>query len=381
MSWYQLGLKSLLRRKKKTFILFTAILLAVLIVAALTSAYQGMMEAVREGAMKYGVSYRLIPKENREPISYLGIPIVPSTTDSKPLSLSYSDYSRMKQENEAAVVGIGPRIVKRAKNKQTLQEFITVGIDMVEERKMKPWWRIWGSWPTQANELIIGYDIGTQFQLGAGDILTLEIDGNEKIFKVVGVLHYTGHVDDRLLFYPADLISETEIHFLEMVVSFDFDNNLVSPQGWEWKKQRSPLEEERFESIEQIAELSPYVITVTTILGALIVLITLINEVEERKQEFALLQAVGIPKKMLIKLLFFEITILSFCGSLLGVFLGIVTANVWLGLMSGLKFFAYITISQCFLLICFILTLTFVVSIYPALRVLKQEPITLLRHE
>jgi putative ABC transport system permease protein len=380
MNWYELGIKSLLRRRKKTLILFTAIVLAVFIITAFTAAYQGMMQAVEEGVKKYGNTYRLTPKDDRKPISYQGIPILPGSSHANMLTLSKYDL-KFLQESHEGLIGMSPRVVKGGLLDEGNQDLVLVGIDINQEQAMKPWWRVWGSWPKEQNEILVGYDLGTHFNWRAGDEISIFIHGQETMFQVAGMLHYTGHVDDRLLFTTYEGMEDEPIHFIEMVVAFGQSQELTTPPGWEWKEQRGPLQEERLGSIEKISELSSYIIGVTILLGLLIVVITLLNEVGERKSEFALLQAVGIKKKMIIKILLFEVAILSFIGSLIGIVLGIIMANIWSGLMSGLQFFALLTFHQMIILVALIMVATMTISLYPISKALKQEPISLLRHE
>lgn len=380
MKWHELAFKSLFRRRKKTLILFTAIVISVFIITAFISAYQGMMRAVEEGVNNFGTSYRLILEDTREPISYQGIPILPGGSPPETSELTIEDLEMIRDE-QANLIGISPRIVKEAQMLEDQQQLVVVGIDINEERAMKRWWRSWGSWPKSENEILVGYDIGNHYNLRSGDELPLLIDGNEQLFKVTGLLHYTGYIDDRLIFSHYDQpLFEGNIDFIEMVVSFGQKID-VTPAGWEWKGQHGPLREERLESVNKIGELSPYIIAVTTILGILIVLITLLNEVGERRNEFALWQAVGLKKKMIITILLFEITILSFVGSIVGLVLGLVTANVWSGLMSGLQFFAWLSIDQIGFLVLIIMVTTLLISLYPISIALRKEPISLLRHE
>ncbi|MGO4888436.1 ABC transporter permease [Anaerobacillus sp. MEB173] len=381
MNWFHLVKKSLLKRKKKSMILLTAIAMGVFIISAFISSYQGMVKSVEKGVESFGQSYVLAPKQEdrKQHISYHGIPIVVQD-EQPPLTLTTEDYEEIAAEYNHAVA-ISPRSVLRVYEEELQQNFAIVGIDIESEKKMKPWWKIYGKWPANENEIVIGHEIRNQYQLHAGDELTLTVNGETSSFVISGALHYTGLTDDRLLFFDFHhniKQSPLDIHFVEMVLPFHQTGISSTPEGWEWKDAKSALGEERLETVNKISDYAPYILGFTVFLGALIILITLILQVEERRSEFALWQAVGLTKKLIVRMLMMEIFIIAIIGTVIGVILGILSAHTWSALMSGLEFFAWISMVQIIFIMVGTIVVTMLISIYPLIRALRQEPISLL---
>lgn len=383
MNNFRLISHSIFRRRKKSFILFTSIFVSVAIIVSFISSYQGMMEAIETGIDDYGKTFILSPSSGEGAISYHGIPIVIPSNELEQQTLSLSNYEQIIASQQG-LIGASPRIIKEAHWEEVTQDLVMVGIDIDGERSMKPWWKVWGNWPSTENQIIIGFDIGDKFGLHAGDTMSLLMNGEEMEFRVSGRLHYTGYTDDRLIYVPYQhphFLASGDVSFMEMVVSFQTTEQVAPPQGWQWREQQGPLREERLESVDRITQFAPYIIGVTVLLGSLIICITLMNEVGERRKEFALWQAIGLRKQKIITLLLMEITAMAVVSTFAGILLGLVLGNIWSSLMSGFQYFAWITMTQGLYLFFFILLVTVLVSFIPIVMALKQEPITLLRNE
>lgn len=360
-------------------IMLSGTILGVLMITVVLASYQGMRESVKQDMQKYGEPYILTYEKKIEQISYRGVPLL-IDGGGQPEKLTKQQYKALRNNEDLHFIGISPRSIKAVSNKLDNKKLALVGIDFAEEKKMKPWWQVWGSWPKHKNEVLVGYDVAQKYNLYAGDALTLTLGDHEEVFKVAGYLHYTGHIDDSLIYsFATHPFFSDGIDFAEAVLPYKavMKNNTV-PRGWSWSKIESTIDE-RASIIHDISMITPYVFGVTTLLGAAIIFVTLISQTEERRKEFSLWRAIGFHRKLIIKLLILEVLTIALLGSTAGFVSGMIFANIFNGIMSEFHFFAFVSFNQAVLIFIAAIFISIVTAIYPISLALKQDPLKLLK--
>ncbi|NSL52459.1 ABC transporter permease [Calidifontibacillus erzurumensis] len=379
MSWLQLVFVGLKKRRKHTAILLTGTILGVLMITVVLASYQGMKESVKENLERYGEVYILSNENKTEQISYRGVPLfINSNVQSE--KLSKDEFVSIKEKSNNHFIGISPRAVQAVVNQDDNKTYALVGIDLEEEKKLKPWWKVWGSWPNAEKEILIGYDIAQKYNLYEGDTLNLSLNGSEETFVVSGYLHYTGHIDDQLMFTSINHpFFANGIDFVEAALPYQaVMKEEHVPLGWSWSKVESTIDE-KAEIISEIAKITPYIFIAVTLLGTAVIFVTLLSQTEERRNEFSLWRAIGFNRAMISKILVMETVAIAIIGSLIGIMIGIALANIFNGMMSEFEFFAIISWNQILIIISATIIVSILTAIYPISLALKQDPLKLLK--
>jgi len=117
---------------------------------------------------------------------------------------------------------------------------------------------------------------------------------------------------------------------------------------------------------------------VAGIVGGIGVANTMITSVYERTKEIGILRAVGWTQFNIISLILTEGIVLSFIGGFLGIILGSFVASLIAGLTGFAVYVSFELVAQAF---TFALTVGLVGGLYPAIKAASMDPVMALRYE
>lgn len=377
MDWWNIVVKGLKKRRKQTFMILAGIFFGAFMMTVIFSTFMGMKHKVEEDIAKYGETHMFRHESSEQQISYRGIPLMIESSV-HPEKLTIKEVGAIEKANPDAI-GISPRAVRTFKHNGN-SELALIGIEFEQERNMKPWWKVWGNWPSHEGQVVLGYDIAQKFNYRAGDSLTAEIDGKPYNLQIAGYLHYTGYVDDRLIYTSVNQPFFSEgIDFVEGVFKSEaVPHKAEVSSGWSWVKTKS-ANQERMDIVEKIAHITPIIFAVAIVMGGIITCATLLSQVEERRKEFAVWRAIGMTRSWILKILLGEVSCLALIGSVIGWVFGLILAIAMASLMSSFAFTATIPIEQSLLIILVSILVSVISSIYPILLALRQDPLALLK--
>lgn len=339
MKFYTISLRSLKRKKTKTFFLIFGLFVASASVVALKQLSESMQENLSKELDTYGANIVIVPKSEVLSLNYGGISL--GNVSYSKNSISGSDLKKIREiKNKENISVISPKLVKVIEVDSA--EAVVVGIRFEKELKLKKWWKIIGSVPAAENEALLGSRAAEKLQRKAGDYINL--DGED--FIVSGTLKETGSQDDAMIFISlskAQNIFDRKDEFsLVDVAALCYD----CPIEEIVRQTSEKLPDAKVTAIRQtidsrMAALAGFekfsfgISTVILIISLLIVFVNINSSMNERIKEIGLYRAVGFTKIDVLKIILLEILIASFIAGITGYFAGISVGSLALPYLYG----------------------------------------------
>lgn len=370
MTLNHIALQNLRRRPGKTLFLILIFAFIVAAISALTILALAMKADLQKSLTEYGANVVISPRSEHLNLSYGGLSV--SGVEYEVKKLEAGTAEKVSQEVGSEVL-IAPKVVGSAETSG--QTFMIIGIDFDQELKMKPWWKIEGM-AAQDNQVVIGSRLAMSSNLELGDTVDLG-RGN---YPVVGIMAETGGSEDQGIF--------TTIHTARALTGITSEWSLIelnTPDAAQTVAQLRPVLESANvtevtqlvqgsrENVERFTSFSRTISLAMGLIGALVIIVTLAGNVNERTRELGVLRAIGFRQKHIFFLLGREALIISLAGSLLGYSIGIVAPLVLGPLLGYGKFTFAFHGGLGSILIIGSLFVGMLAMIYPAWRTLKLD--------
>lgn len=263
-----------------------------------------------------------------------------------------------------------------------------------EALKLKPKWKVNGSWFKDDNSIILGSEVARVEKRDVGDKIYIET--LDKEFNVVGVLERTYGQDDGFYFLPmatAQKLFKKENKLTAIGVQlFDLmqmqrvkDRLETLPDVYVVSAEQMSGEIMRF--IGGTKALMFSVLIIALIVSGIGILNTVLMATIERQKEFGYMRCVGAGKPDLVKLVLLETAGVCIVGWLVGVaagFLLLSGAEQWIR-----QFLAYVPAGRLLrpnvmvlaVSVATTLGLGLLAGLYPAWRVTRIQPMEAIRNE
>lgn len=327
-------LKNLRRRKGRMILVVVGLGIGVATAVALTSLTETLEADISTTLDEYGANILIVPKANDLGVSYGGVTVASAAYDVGELTLSDLDLIETIP-NAANVSVVSPKLLGAVELRGRV--ILLAGVRFEAELLMKQWWDIHGVSPSSPNDALAGARLAQELGLSPGDVV--EINGTQ--FVTAGILAENGSQDDDILFVDlttaqtllekpnaitlaevAALCTECPIEAMVEQIS------TVLPQA-----RVSALREAvqlRMQTTDQLASFGLVVSGVVALIGALVVLTTMLSSVAERKQEIGLFRALGFRQRHIAQIILSEAALVSLLGGAIGWGLGVFSAAILL---------------------------------------------------
>ena len=270
------------------------------------------------------------------------------------------------------------------------------------------------------NGIFIGEKLRKRLNIREGDFLNiLSSDGYETIlgkiprsgsFQVVGFFN-TGmfEYDTSLIIFPISLLQEflgvsNKIDFLEIELdkfnNFEIVKSDISaeiPKNFKVIDWRS-LNPSLFNAIEVEKNVMFLILLLIIVVAAFNLISSMIILVSNKRKDIGVLRVLGVSRLTLLKIFIINGSFIGFCGTILGLVLGLIFCFNINEIKHFLEFFTetnlfseeiyffskmpvIIDYRQILNIILISLLLSFLATIYPSLRATKVEPINLIKWE
>ena len=266
--------------------------------------------------------------------------------------------------------------------------------------------------------IFIGEKLRQKLDLKIGDYITIiSPDSYETIlgnlprsgsFKVVGFFSVGMYeYDTSLIFFPLNLMQdflnlEKKIDYLEVQVNDFEDYNKIKSQlndlipkyfkTIDWRELNPSL----FNAIEVEKNVMFLILLLIIIVAVFNLISSMIILVSNKSRDIGVLRVLGVSKMQLLKVFIINGLIIGFCGTFLGLILGLIFCFNINNIKSFLEYFlssdlfaeeiyffsklpVIIDFSQIITIVSISLLLSFLATIYPSWRATKVEPINLIK--
>ncbi len=317
-----ISLNNLRRRKGKMVFLTLGLFIGVATVVTMFSITQAMKADTERKLDQYGANIVITPKSNDLALVYGDIAIPGVTYDVKELKQEDAD-AILTIKNKENIATVAPKLLGAAdvEGKQVL----LVGVNFPSEIRLKRWWDIQGREPEGPNDVLLGHLAAEKLRKSSGDSINI----GETEYTVAGVLKEIGSQDDSLIYgdlrtVQRNLGKEGKLSLIEVsaLCSTCPIEEIVSQiteklPGAKVSALRQAVMA-REQTIEQLGNFSLAVSVVVLLIGALIVLTTMMSSVNERTREIGIFRAIGFRKSHVMTIILFEALAVSSLGGLLG---------------------------------------------------------------
>jgi putative ABC transport system permease protein len=328
MTLKDIALLNLRRRKAKAAFLLAGLLIGVTTVVALMSLVEAMREDITDKLDKFGANILIVPRTENLSLTYGGLSLGGVSFEME--EIREEELEKISTiRNAANVAALGPVVlgVVEVEGKKVLMS----GVDFEATRILKPWWKIQGAEPGES-QVILGSQAAQTLNLGIGD--RFRVSGRE--LNVSGVIDSTGSQDDQLIFTRLSTaqkmlgmegkVSMAEVAALCKDCPIDEMVNQISgvvPGGKVMGIQQ--VVKGRMETLAHFKRLTLGVSAVVTLVGSLVVLVTMMGSVRERTREIGIFRAIGYRRSHIIRIVLIEAALVSALAGILGYFTGLGT--------------------------------------------------------
>lgn len=320
MTLTHIALQNLRRRMGKTVFLLLTFFLVVGTITALNVLALGMKDELQNKLSQYGANVVISPRSEHLNLSYGGLSVSGVDYEVKKLNSNVLDTV---SKTLGSTVTVAPKVIGSID--VSSKRYMIIGLDFNQELKIKPWWKIDGEIPKD-NQVVIGSQLASKSNLQRGDMMDF---GQDK-YQVVGVMVETGGSEDNGVF--------TTIKTARSLTGINTEWSLIEINSLDSGKtvsQLTPVLPEANvaevtqlvqgskESVERFSSFSWSISLAMGLIGALVIIVTLAGNVNDRARELGVLRAIGFRKKHILSLLSREAFIVSTGGSILGYVVGI----------------------------------------------------------
>jgi putative ABC transport system permease protein len=338
MTLKDIALRNLRRRKTKAAFILVGLLVGVSSVVAFLSLVEALTQDINHKLEEYGANILIVPRTENLSLTYGGLSLGGVSFDMQEIRQEELDKVR-SIKNAANVAAVGPMVLGAAEVNG--RRVMLAGMDFKVYQYLRPWWKFQGTVP-EKDGVLLGSEAAQKLGLKVGS--PLELKGQR--LTVSGVLDSTGSQDDQILFTRLDTaqsllgmqgrVSMAEVAALcagcpveEMVRQV---SEVIPGANVMAIKQ---VVQGRMETLEHFRKGAYALSAVVALVGALVVLVTMMGSVRERTSEIGIFRAIGYRKSHVMKIILLEAGIISVLAGILGYLVGLGATKIALPFFSG----------------------------------------------
>ena len=367
-------LSSLIRRRSRIIIALLGVAIGATVLLGMVTLCFDIPRQMGQEFRSYGANLLLMPANNQPTVSMADV--------KKAVSLLPQDK----------LLGVTPFRYGAVRVNQ--HPYTIVGTNFNQVTKTSPYWHIEGSLPQNSHEVMIGTDIANFANLNVGS--EISISGKSKQdsrfdeeLTITGIVK-TGRAEDNFIFVDLHDLEQffEESDQAEVVeVSITASQNELKDYIDNIKSQSNTIEPHLIKWVTQsetsvLGKLSSllYLVTIVVLVLTMIcVATTMMTVVMERRKEIGLKKAIGANNKSIAKEFLAEGLVLGITGGIIGVFCGLIFAQVISSNVFGRSIIIEFYLIPSTILISAIVTV--IACLIPVKRALDVEPALVLRGE
>jgi putative ABC transport system permease protein len=396
MSIFRIALNNLKRRKVKMLFLMIGLIIGVATVISFVNILKAMELELGDRIDEFGPNSIILPRSEGMDINY---------NDKMGTDISF-DIQKLTMEDipkiSASSVGeyiniISPKLVGAIEVNQ--QKTIIVGIESKNEFTQKPWLSLKQQDKTTniqelsfidlpSESVILGSTAANVLGVEPGELILLD----KKEYKVFGILNELGTKDDGLIYAN---LNEVQVllnkpNELSMIEVSAYCNNCPIEEiviGLEESLPNSSVTALRQaamfreETIGQFSKFGFALSGIVLMIGAMVVLKTMLSSISERTREIGIFRAIGFRRMHIMKIIFIEVGIIGMLSGIFGFLAGSLSATYAGPYLAELQGDIPTDMKMLLPAIMLSVGLAIIVSIYPAIKAARLDPADALRYE
>jgi len=329
--------KRLRRRRAKAIFVLLGLLVGVGAGVGFLSLARALTMEIQHKMELYGANILVSPATDELSLSFGGMSL--GAISFQIQELQEKDLEGLSSiPNAHNIAAVGPVLLGTLEDGG--RKRILAGMEFSTLGSLRPWWRISGELPGNG-QVLLGAEMARVMGLKLGDPWPAGRLG----WVISGILEPTGSQEDFMAFAPLaqvqsalgkqGKISMAEVAALcsgcpieEMVAQI---SRVLPNARVQAIKQ---VVEGRVHALERMASLAMGLSGLVLVVGALVVLVTMMASVRDRTSEIGVLRAMGFRGTHIAKLVLMEAAVMSSLAGLMGYGLGMATARMALPLFS-----------------------------------------------
>lgn len=384
MNLLRISSLSIQRQLGKRLFLLGAMAVSLTAVLTLVTFVKSQEKSIERQFDEYGANIVVMPRQDDLSLSYGGVNISSVVTHLEKLSLD--DSSRIYEiPNRENIRAVSPKLIGAVSLNASGQtkKILLVGVDMEEEKKIKSWWDIQGSFPEEENQVLLGWDAALSLGVHENDLL--ETSG--RVLQVSGIIKPTGSQDDEVMIGPMKSV-ETILNRPGEISLIDVSalcsdcpiDELVSQislalPGADVKAIRQVMDQ-RMAMVERFNRFALTLGILITLLCAFLTFSVMTASVAERHREIGIFRALGFSRQNILKIIQSETLIIALSAGLLGSLSSAAVSFAVLPRLTGLSP-GEILVSPSLYLLGYIsvVLLSLLASMGPAVKASRIDPV------
>lgn len=333
MQLRDIAFESLKRRRGRFAFVLVALVLGIGTAVALVSLSRSMQREVGDQLDQLGANIVVTPKSTLLGLDYGAIELGGVSVDEQQLRVA--DADRIKTiPHSGNISAVAPKLL--GTRDVDGRRLLLVGVRFEQERRVKSWWEIRGRLARTPEEVLLGSETADSLGKREGDTIRL----GDHILLVTGVINPTGSLDDRAVYADLSLV-QSVLGRPEAVSVIDVSalcrgcpiDDIVAEIGTVLPNARvAPIRQAvaaREQTVLQMTRFAYAISVVVLLVGALVIMTTMMASVTERTQEIGILRAVGFRRAQVARLILLEALAVSLVGGLMGWAAGMGVARVF----------------------------------------------------
>lgn len=353
-------------------------------VVTLLSITESMTRDIEARLNQFGANIVMVPKSENLSLNYGGIDVggvnyKVTEFDQK----SLAGIWEIKNSKNLAIVA--PKVLGAVDVNG--KKVLMMGVDFEQELNLKTWWqKNGGSYPQNEDEIILGARAASLLGYKTGDAIRI----SDRTFRVATTLNPTGASEDNAVIAglgPAQKILGKEGKISMVEISAFCQGCPISeltlqiaekfPDGKVTAMKQAVMS--KMQSIEMFRSFSLGVSMIVILIGALLVLVTMMGSVNERTREIGIFRAIGFRRGHVMQIILLEAMLLGIIGGILGFGIGNFIAYSIIPLVIKDGLFAGININLGVISVLMAVALSLLASLYPAFKASNMDPSEALR--
>ena len=352
-------------------------------IVTLLSITESMTRDIEDRLDQLGANIVMVPRSDNLTLSYGGITM--GSVNYQTVEFAEDKIPEIKNiENSKNIGLVAPKVL--GATKVNGKDVLLMGVNFETELQLKNWWQFDGTAPAAANELLLGSQTATTFNLSIGDTLAI----GDQEFIVTTILKPTGASEDGIIIgdlhaFQKIMGKEGKVSLVE-VQAFCRDcpiSELVLQIGEKFPEGKVTALRQammsKMQSIEIFKSFSYGIAVLVIFIGSLLVFVTMMGSVNERTREIGIFRAIGFRRGHVMQIILLEAMVVGLIGGVLGYFGGNGIAWAALPLVIEDGSFAGFNYNLGGIALLLSVALSLLASLYPAQKASKLDPSEALR--